>query len=58
MIDFNEIQENIDKAFEEFLVQMLRLNDDKLKYYYWSEDFFETVGNLSFQYFPLTLEFI
>lgn len=56
MIDFNEIQENIDKAFEEFLVQMLRLNDDKLKYYYWSEDFFETVGNLSFQYFPLTLE--
>lgn len=56
MIDFNEIQENIDKAFEEFLVQMLRLNDDKLKYYYWSEAFFETVGNLTFQHFPLTLE--
>lgn len=56
MIDFNEIQKNIDKAFEEFLIQMLRLNDDRLKYYYWSEEFFETVGNLSFRYFPLTLE--
>lgn len=56
MIAFNEIQENIDKVFEEFLVQMLRLTDEKLKYYYWSEDFFETVGKLSFQYFPLTSE--
>lgn len=53
---FNKIQENIDKVFEEFLVQMLRLNDERLKYYYWSVDFFETVGKLSFQHFSLTLE--
>jgi len=56
MKNFNNIQSAIDKTFEDFLSQMLRLNEDKLKYYYWTVDFFETVGDLSFNYFHLSPE--
>ncbi len=56
MKDYNKIQESIDKSFQDFIVQTLRLNGDKLKYFYWTKEFFEVIGNLSFQYYTLTLD--
>ena len=52
--NFVDIQKRIDQSFSEFITNLFRLEDDPLKYYYWSADFFYTVGALSFQYFPLT----
>ena len=49
-----EIQDLIDGAFQEFLSKLLKADGQRLKYYYWTTDFFETVGNLSFKYYALS----
>lgn len=54
MKTFIEIQQLVDSAFKQYLDQVLRLQEDKLKYFYWSESFFSTVGNLSFHHFDLS----
>jgi len=56
MKNYLDIQTEIDKVFKDYLFNLLRLNGQRLKYFYWSKDFFETVGNLSFRYFILTNE--
>lgn len=50
---FEKIQFRIDLSFRSFMSQTLRLQGIPLKYFYWSLNFFETVANLSFEYFPL-----
>lgn len=56
MKDYNELQAAIDEVFKEYLFKLLRLEGQRLKYFYWSKDFFETVGSLSFRYFVLNNE--
>jgi hypothetical protein len=56
MKNYLDIQTEIDNAFKDYLFNLLQLDGQRLKYYYWSKDFFETVGSLSFKYFVLTNE--
>jgi hypothetical protein len=56
MKDYNDLQLAIDNVFKDYLFTLLRLDGQRLKYFYWSKDFFETVGFLSFKYFVLTNE--
>lgn len=54
MKDFIQLNEQIENVFKDYLLNLLRLNGQRLKYYYWSLDFFENVGGLSFKYFDLS----
>lgn len=56
MKTFEEIQLLIDKTFQEFLAHFFRLEAEKLKYYYWTSDFFEIEAGLSFSYFQLSTD--
>ncbi|MCF8255751.1 MAG: FRG domain-containing protein, partial [Bacteroidia bacterium] len=53
---YNEIKELIDVDFDKYLTELLTLNDNPRKYFYWSFDFFRIIGGLSFQYFILSDE--
>jgi FRG domain-containing protein len=48
-MDLNAINNQIQNEFESYLANFL----DNKKYYYWTLDYFETVGNLSFQHYFL-----
>lgn len=52
--NYTQLQNLIDSAFRQYLSHVLRLNNYKLKYFYWTESFFSTVGNLSFQHFDIS----
>ena len=56
MNTFEDIQKHIVEVFQDFLAEVLRLNGEKLSYYYWTADFFESVGHISFQHYPLSLD--
>jgi hypothetical protein len=53
MKNYQEIQKQIDIALQEYIDDLFLVSVGARKYYYWSVDFFETVGGLSFQYFKL-----
>lgn len=53
---FEHLEPNIETAFRSFIRELLRLDSEPLRYYYWTRDFFENNGNLSFSYFELNLE--
>lgn len=50
---FDIIQPSIESSFRTFISQILRLDDEPLKYYYWTTDFYENNGELIFSYFEL-----
>lgn len=52
---FENLEPKIEAAFRSFVHALLRLDNEPLKYYYWTRDFFENNGNLSFSYFELKL---
>lgn len=52
---FQNLEPQIQAAFRSFVHTLLRLDSEPLKYYYWTRDFFENNGNLSFKYFELDL---
>lgn len=53
---YQQIQLEIDYEFNEFLNKTLRIDNDKLPYFYWTNSFFERVGGLAFKYFYLSDE--
>lgn len=53
---YQDIQKQIDADFELYLKDLFSVSSQQRKYYYWSIDFFETVGNLSFKHYSLNLE--
>lgn len=56
MIQYKDIQKQIEKEFDNFLTKLLSPGGQDRKYFYWSLDFFKDVGGLAFQYFPLSIE--
>lgn len=50
---FEDIQPQVESLFRSFIRKLLRLDNEPLKYYYWTPEFFETNGGLSFCYFEL-----
>lgn len=52
---FEDIQPQVESLFRSFIHKLLRLDNEPLKYYYWTQDFFETNGGLSFNYFSIEL---
>jgi hypothetical protein len=56
MKKFNEIQGQIDINFHNYLSDLLKIDREPRKYFYWSLDLFKTIDTLSFQYFLLTNE--
>ena len=56
MKTYENVQEQINADFDSYLSDLLKIDGVSRKYFYWSLDFFKTVDNLSFQYFPLTSE--
>lgn len=50
---FEELQPQIEVSFRNFIKKLLNLNSNPLKYYYWTQEFFENNGGLSFSYFLL-----
>lgn len=54
MKDFEQIEDGVKEEFGLFLHSLLEKGEQPMKYYYWSIDFFETVGSLSFNYFSLS----
>jgi len=54
--DFDEIQARVVEVFQEFLETLFRVKSNPIKYFYWSETFFETLGGLRLQFFSLTQE--
>lgn len=50
---FEHIQPQIESSFRDFVQKLLRLENEPLKYYYWTREFFEINGGLSFNYFQL-----
>ena len=50
---FEDIQPLIESSFRSFIHQLLRLDNEPLKYYYWTNDFFEINGGLAFTFFAL-----
>lgn len=55
MILFQDIQKQIDTDFELYLKGLFTVSGEPRKYYYWSIDFFETVGGLSFKHYNLNI---
>lgn len=53
---FEDLQPQVESSFRSFIYKLLRLDNEPLKYYYWTQDFFETNGGLSFNYFKLNLK--
>lgn len=53
---FEDIQPQVESLFRSFIYKLLRLDNEPLKYYYWTPEFFETNGGLSFCYFELDLK--
>lgn len=53
---FEDIQPQVESLFRSFIHKLLRLDNEPLKYYYWTPEFFETNGGLSFCYFELDLK--
>ena len=53
MIEFAEIQDEIDLQFRKFLASFFRLDHIPLKYFYWSEQYFRENAGLNFSYFNL-----
>lgn len=56
MKTYKEIQDQINIDFDNYLSDLLNIDGEPRKYFYWSFNFFKTVDNLSFQYFSLTNE--
>jgi hypothetical protein len=56
MKDFNQIKGAIDQELEIYINNLFSDNGIERKYYYWSIDFFETVGELTFLHFDLNAE--
>ncbi len=54
MKTYKEIQKQIDTDFEEYITDLFTISGESRKYYYWSINFFETVGGLSFQHYNLS----
>ncbi|MEQ8711432.1 MAG: FRG domain-containing protein [Cyclobacteriaceae bacterium] len=55
MKTFKDIESPVKETFQKFIDDLIRPAEQPLKYYYWSLEFFENVGGLSFEYFPLTI---
>jgi hypothetical protein len=51
---YKDIQAAIDHNFEEYIADLFTISGESRKYYYWSINFFETVGGLSFQHYNLS----
>ena len=45
---FEDLQPRVENLFRNFIHKLLRLDNEPLKYYYWTPEFFETNGGLSF----------
>lgn len=56
MKTYKKIQDEINVDFDNYLSELLSIDGEPRKYFYWSLDFFKTVDNLSFRYFSLTNE--
>ena len=56
MKQYKDIQILIDKDFEFYITNLFSISGEARKYYYWSLDFFETIGRLSFQFYQLSTE--
>lgn len=56
MKTYKQIQKEININFGNYLSDLLNIDGEPRKYFYWSLEFFKTIDNLSFQYFPLTPE--
>jgi len=54
MKNFDHIEEEVQEEFEKYIEGILNISGYPRKYYYWSLEFFKTVGGLSFQHFDLT----
>lgn len=54
MVLYKDIQKEIDADFDNYLLELLNVDGEPRKYFYWSLDFFRIIGDLSFQYFNLT----
>lgn len=54
MKTYKDIQAEIDVDFNKYLLALLNVDGDAIKYFYWTLDYFKNVGGLSFQYFPLS----
>jgi len=54
-IDFEILQLSVDEYFQEFIARILRLTTEPLKYYYWTQEFFEVNGDLIFKHFEIPL---
>lgn len=54
MVLFNDIKEQIDEDFKNYLSEILHVNSEPKKYFYWSLDYFKINGGLTFQYFNLS----
>jgi hypothetical protein len=53
---FEDIQPQVESSFRIFIHKLLRVDNEPLKYYYWTPNFFETNGGLSFNYFQFTID--
>jgi hypothetical protein len=56
MKDFNQIKAVIDLELERYIDNLFSNVGIERKYYYWSIDFFATVGELTFLHFDLNPE--
>jgi hypothetical protein len=50
---YKEIQIEIDGYFEHYINSLFTISGEARKYYYWSVDFFITVGGLSFRHYDV-----
>jgi len=55
MKKYKEIQEQIDKDFKVYISDFFIIKGEARKYYYWTVDFFQTVGGIIFQHYNLSL---
>lgn len=53
---YEHIQPQIERSFRAFIYRLLRLDNEPLKYYYWTPDFFEANGGLNFSYYQLDIK--
>lgn len=52
---YREIQDLIDNEFEQYITDLFTISGEQRKYFYWSVDYFENVGGLSFKHYALNL---
>lgn len=52
--NYKDIQEQINTEFDNYLSELLCIDEEPRKYFYWSLEFFRIIGGLSFQYFILS----